>query len=341
MKNIIVMLIMIISAQLHAESVQQSIARVCTQNLNNYSLPGQKKKRGKKTLKQLQEQKQLLISRWVENNCDVIAVQEIISQDWEDAAHVLKTLAMELSEYTNHLYTVLSAKSNDTFAKLGYIINESKFDLQFNRSYADQELPKLTKYDKKRLFSRGPLRIDLKHKNGQEITLFNIHFKSSASYHKYDSAGFQFEIDRMQMAQKLKEIVREVKRNNPGNMILVLGDRNSQFGSASDRILRGEIDFDFFSKKLCHVLENKEAECPAHMTNRGSLVGIINEDPDIKLQKTYANFKRQLIDDILISREDAAYVLELNSEEKDYDVGMIPPAKPLIDHPMLWVDLHL
>lgn len=76
-------------------------------------------------------------------------------------------------------------------------------------------------------FQRSPLKVDLKTKDGYELTVFVVHFKAGA-----------FDWQRELEALQVEQFVEEMLRKNPDANVAVLGDYNSQPNSMSAKALR-------------------------------------------------------------------------------------------------------
>lgn len=316
--------------------------RACTQNLSNYGDNKIAYKRTKKTNQDLKNQKEKLTTRLLLAKCDIISVQEVLAKDLDGSMKVLETLADELYRKSKIKFEYVSGKANDPQAKLGFLYKSNLFEELLSKSYYNENLPRLSKYERNRHFSRGPLRLDLKiKKNNQNVSFFNFHFKSHSTYGGFDSSGYAFEQDRMQMAQALKDIVLETKRANPKNILILLGDRNGSANSASAKILSGELKLTFFNSNLCKLRENSQSSCPKHLNYTPSLVPLISNDPDIHSNSFVRNTSYKLIDEILIDRSSEKYVLEEKNRASDYEAGLLPPDLPVTDHPLLWIDVKL
>jgi endonuclease/exonuclease/phosphatase family metal-dependent hydrolase len=76
-------------------------------------------------------------------------------------------------------------------------------------------------------FQRSPLKVDLKTKDGYELTVFVVHFKAGAFDH-------QRELEALQVEQ----FVEEMLKKNPDANVAVLGDYNAQPNAMSAKVLR-------------------------------------------------------------------------------------------------------
>ena len=76
-------------------------------------------------------------------------------------------------------------------------------------------------------FQRSPLKVDLKTKDGYELTVFVVHFKAGAFDH-------QRELEALQVEQ----FVEEMLKKNPDANVAVLGDFNGQPNAMSTKALR-------------------------------------------------------------------------------------------------------
>ena len=314
---------------LNAQESQKLI--FCTQNLFNFGLPEDVKLRDKKkTVGFLRNQEKHLIARFIEAKCDLIAIQEILSQHDRNTDYVLKKIARHIFVKTNKKFLYNTGKSND-IAKLGYLFDASIFKMNFASSYANYILPKLNDFERNRYFQRGPLRIDLEViKTGRKFSIFNFHFKSASSF-SYDPAKYKFELDRMQMAAGLNEIIQNTKAEIPDTIILMLGDRNSKPKTASAKILYGEYLFEHFSNNYCQITKELTPYCDKNLKKSPNFISLINPDNDYLVN--YYN----KIDDIII---DKRKVFGANAPIQNFKASEIEPDKKASDHPLLWVELE-
>ena len=316
-------------------------ARICTQNLFNFGKFEAVQKRLKKSKSQLELQELALAKRIIDARCELVAVQEVISRTPKEAEETLQILSDRIFKLTKKRFGVISGKSNDPLAKLGYLYRKDLFKINFSKSYSYYLLPHITKHDKNRYFSRGPLRIDIDYlPSNTKLSIFTFHFKSVASYHSYDSSGYRYEYDRIQMAQGLFDIASEVSRSRPDNIIVLLGDRNSSGDSASGQVLSGEINLNYFTQKVCQLSESSMAYCPKSAIEKSTFFSLINKDPDVALRQKMTMKKYSFIDDLLISTKDLDYAREKN-KNNDYQVDFIKPDLKASDHPLFFVDLEI
>ncbi|MFN5496316.1 MAG: endonuclease/exonuclease/phosphatase family protein [bacterium] len=76
-------------------------------------------------------------------------------------------------------------------------------------------------------FQRSPLKVELKSKDGYELTVFVVHFKAGAFDHQRELEALQTE-----------QFVEEMLKDNPDANIAVLGDYNAQPNAMSAKALR-------------------------------------------------------------------------------------------------------
>ena len=76
-------------------------------------------------------------------------------------------------------------------------------------------------------FQRSPLKVDLKTKDGYELTVFVVHLKAGA-----------FDWQRELEALQVEQFVEEMLKKNPDANVAVLGDYNAQPNAMSAKVLR-------------------------------------------------------------------------------------------------------
>ena len=332
---LLILLFLIFSATNIATAKELKSITICSQNLSNFGFVETVRKRAKKTSTELSSQRKSLVNNFVKGDCDLIATQEVISKNPKEAEEVLKLLGTDLEKRLNQSFQVISGKSNDPLSKLGYIFRSDLFKLKSTKSYSDYLLKKLTKLEKNRYFSRGPLRIDLDIQ-GQDLglTLFNFHFKSVASYHSFDSSNYKFEFDRIQMAAGLYEITTDFSRYQPERIIVLLGDRNSDADSASAKVLSGELSISHFQERICHLTKSLKPSCPQELKRYDYFTSIFKD-----LNPTLTSTKFRLIDDILVPTSFAKHFQ--NSLNQKFFAKQLVINKDASDHPLLITKLIL
>lgn len=277
---------------------------ICTQNLNNFGLPALERLREKRSREEREVKRGELVARFIEANCDLIALQEIISRDPEEGEEALSKL---IAKSPLGSYLAYTGESQDPLSRVGFLVNPQVAKVIKTHSYADRELPKLSAYQRPRLFSRGPFEIELElvsgERKGSKLRLITFHFKS-----KYGSAsdpvGRGWETYRMEIAEKLREIALS-RVEEQAIPTLLLGDRNSTPDSASAKILTGILELqDFQELSGCMVSKGGIPYCPMSRAKRtASFTSVF----DVVAQRVYKgshNYrgKYHWIDDILYYR---------------------------------------
>ena len=182
--------------------------RICSQNLARL---GSDKKNYSLKLK-------YLVSLMSENNCSVVALQEVTNKD------VAKKLAKALSKKSKREFRSYLGKSRDRYITNGYLIAQDFGKLLGVKSYKRKSLPRIFKRGPSRDFIRGPLeaRFKLPFFN-RNLRIYNIHLKSKHKGWK-DPTKTNFEIERAESAQAIRDIALDNKKDD---FVLVIGDRNN------------------------------------------------------------------------------------------------------------------
>jgi len=281
---------------------------ICSQNLANYGLPDEVAYRvnSKKELP-LEEREKLLVKRFREAECHIIAVQEVVGRTAESARAGLSRLAEILSSMSGKRFIPIVGEANRGDVRVGFLVATENITVERVVSYAGALLPPLEKGEKFQRLSRGPLVLQVRWGN-QRLTLVAIHLKSKYGGGR-DPYRLQFELLRMQMAEHLRILVEthfseNLLRND--EWVIIMGDRNSRQESASNRILRGEQSLvDFRSNGSCIVSRAGESVCVG---------GVAAREPrfDSLLSKRFLQGKPsgtyqfgahfEWIDDILVNR---------------------------------------
>lgn len=296
------------------------------------------------TPKKLATKKRALISRFIEANCDLIAVQEILAKGEAAAAGVLEQFGRELGYAAKRNFYARVGRSNDRTLHLGFLVDSTLFQILEVRSHHRSPLPKLSKFDKVRYFSRGPLEIQVKLRSGGQksppLSLFTFHFKSKSGRARPDYSGYQFETLRVRMAEGLRRLA--VDRGGSA-VVILLGDRNSDHGSATDDILTGERTLeDYQIYDGCKIAKDGQSLCEKSSGRSEKFVSVLTEDPDTAHLGSYVyRSKSSWLDDILISAEHEHLALEKEKKPRDYDSGATTRYPEASDHALVRVKLSL
>jgi Holliday junction resolvasome RuvABC endonuclease subunit len=324
---------------------------ICSQNLNNYGAYNFIKDRSELTPELYSEKQRSLLNRFLLKKCDVIAVQEILSLDLEQANEVMKYLADILRFKTNRFFEYLVVDSNDERRRLGYLIAKDRATVLNKVSYAKVELPKIEKKQRQRYFSRGPFEVQLKVRGREAaldkvVTLINFHFKSKSTSGGTDPSGLEFEPFRLEMSEALRKIVelRHGEAVKFGKEVLVLlGDRNSNFDAASANILEGVLHLrDFQDKAPCRLSARGMALCQAGIAKPPKMRSVLTTDPETKLFHGTHKYKKiySWLDDIILPVESLPFAWQTAYSEGDYASGVVSQWPVASDHNMVWVELN-
>jgi endonuclease/exonuclease/phosphatase family metal-dependent hydrolase len=281
---------------------------ICSQNLANYGLPEEVAQRvtSKKGFP-LEEREKLLVKRFQEAGCQIIAVQEVVGRTAESARAGLNRLAEILSEMSGKQFVPILGGANKGDVRIGFLVATENLIVERVVSYAGALLPPLEKGEQFQRLSRGPLVLQVRW-GKQRLTLVAIHLKSKYGGGR-DPYRLQFEMLRMQMAEHLRILVEAHFAENllrDDEWVIILGDRNSRQESASNRILKGEQSLvDFRGNGSCIVSKAGESVCVG---------GVAEREPrfDSLLSKRFLEGKPsgtykfgahfEWIDDILVNR---------------------------------------
>ena len=323
---------------------------ICSQNLENFGSYEDSKKRIANLTKEAYILKvKALVKRFSYNKCDVIAFQELLGRD-NNAKESIKSLGTLLANTTGRTYNYYLSRSNDKSARLGFFVAKDRAEVLDTVSYYRVELPKLIKNEKPRFFTRGPFEIQLKVKargkdEYKKINIITFHFKSKSGSNK-DASKTEWEILRMQQAEALRSIVENRYKNslNDGEQILILlGDRNANYDSASSQILKGSHTLDMFSGKApCRLSKRGVPLCQTGIARPPMFVSVLTDDPETsKLHGTfiYQNIYSWL-DDILVAVPSLPFTWENYAIEGNYDSGISDVYPDASDHSLSYVKIN-
>jgi len=324
---------------------------VCSQNLENYgAYPDALARSPGLTDFDLQHKERDLITRFIHVGCDVIAVQEVLGKGEEKALIALSRLAELLRKASGRIYEVKTGPSNDPMSRVGFLVAKDRAEIINLVSYNNIELPKISEKQKPRDFSRGPLEIQLSVKGqadaqAKTVSIVNIHFKSKHGAQE-DAAELDWETYRMEMAEAVRRIVdnrhsKDFKRGD--SILMVVGDRNSNFDVASAKILNGILKLkNFQGTAPCRLSKRGVPLCQANIAQPARLFSVLLEDPQTKvLPGTFLyNKEYSWLDDILMPFESMRFAWAKYDSAGDYDCGVLNEPKDASDHAMVWVRLN-
>ncbi len=325
---------------------------VCTQNLENYGRYADVKRRMPGvSISAFKKKEAALIARFALAGCDVIAVQELLGSEEQDARGALAELARGLAARTGRTYEVIVGESNDPQIRQGFITAVDRAEIINKVSYAKAELPKISEDQKQRFFSRGPVELQLRVRpfdqaEAKTVTLINFHFKSRSSKGGSDPTGLEFEPHRMEMAEALRRIVtlRQKESLAEGKtLLLLLGDRNSNFDTASARILEGTLRLEDFQKEApCRLSKRGVPLCRTGTFRSQRYFSVLTGDPQTKRLPGTIRYDNifSWLDDILLPSESLPAAWSHFQRSGDYDSGVTYHPKEASDHALAWVRLN-
>ncbi len=324
---------------------------ICSQNLANYGSFSDVRARVPTITEDLYEEKEIaLLDRFERTRCDVIALQEIISPSELAAKAVMQKLVNLMKRRTNRAFDFAYGNSNDPTLRNGFLVAKDRATIETKASYEQVELPKLTEEQKTRLFSRGPFEVQLTVKGrggsaSKTVSIITFHFKSKGGKGR-DPAELEFETYRMEMAEALRRLAYARYRDafTSGKTLLVLlGDRNSHFDTASAKILEGSLNLKDFQKDgACRLSKRGVPLCKAGNATPPKLFSVLTGDPQTKLLTGTFKYKDEYswLDEILMPVPSLDYARMNVLEEGDYDSGVVSQPEAASDHSMVYVRLN-
>ena len=290
--------------------------RLCSQNLFRFNVRSKRPQSEKRA-----QQKSFLVTRMLNAKCDVVAAQEVAGRDAEEAGRTLAELATELSERSGRNFSHYVGDANDRFIRNGFLIATDVGRVVRIQNYGSEYLPRLGKLGPSGRYIRSPIGVQLevpKREGGKprQFFILNIHSKSKARDSK-DASGTKFELLRMEMAEGFREILARERRALPRDAVVVMvGDRNSDVGSASARILEGNLRLeDFRAGGGCRLDSRLEAECRGASARSPQLVGLFahrRERDRSHSGSIVFRGREELIDEIAIPPEQLPLVTDEN-----------------------------
>ena len=323
---------------------------ICSQNLHNFGLLTELKVRGvKETATSLAERADQLATRFIKASCDVLVAQEIVAKTEGAAAEGLSMLADAISSKNGKHYVVKVGPISEGNLSLGFLVAKDRADVVNLTSYDKVELPRLSSKQRPRLFARGPLEIQLIARSvesniSKTVTIVNMHLKSKHGSDG-DVAGLEWETYRMEMAEALRRIVekRHARSFASGQSILIIaGDRNSDFDSASARILEGTVTLKSFQEEGgCRLSKRGVPLCKAETTFPQRLFSALTPSR-IGSGIGSFHFKNEWswLDDLVMPGESLPFAWRTPTSEGDYESGVILEPVGASDHGLVYMRLN-
>jgi predicted extracellular nuclease len=321
-------------------------AVVCSQNLQNFGTEREMAKRLGGITENLFESKlDALASRLA--RCDIIAVQELLGNE-ETAKAAAQALVQALKIKTGKIYDFVLGTPAETRVALFYA--KERAEVLSALPYKNIELPKLVPERRPEVFQRAPLEVQLKvfgqgESLSRSVIIVVYHFKSKAGG-RNDPTGLQNEITRMEQAEALRRIIQSRFRQSLASAempLILLGDRNSDFDSASARILEGRLRLEeFMNDAPCRLSKQGVPICQGGVERPQVLFSVISSDPETRaVGGTYSyKGKKSFIDDILMPHAALPLAWEFFDRSLNYRSGIVSSPKEASDHSMVWVALN-
>jgi hypothetical protein len=324
---------------------------VCSQNLKLFGLPPRSAGHDPKKLQDKHESKvRGLVTRFMSVGCDVIAVQEVMAQNESAAEAVLSQLALELRKRTNRVFKVVVAPPTEGQMTNGFLVALDRATYQQSLTYGRVELPRISKKQRPRLFTRPPfeLQISVQARDSdvvKPISIVNFHFKSKRGG-RDDPTGMEWETYRMEMSEALRQVAELRHKNSFASgesLLLLLGDRNSNFDVASARILEGSLALSsFYENGPCRMSKRGLPLCAADKELPRKLFSVITSNQSLQALPGTFNYKGDYswLDDILLPAESLRFAWRTAFSEGDYESGVVSTPPDVSDHSMVYVKLN-
>jgi hypothetical protein len=324
---------------------------VCSQNLKMFgTLEAMKQKVANYSPRERDIKIDELVDRFAAAGCDIIAVQEVLGRTTEIAEAALNDLAQNLQRRTNRFYEVRVGPGAEGGLALGFLAAKDRVNIVSTLSYARVELPKISPKEKPRLFSRTPLELQatVYSREGnvpKTVTLVNFHFKSKRGG-AADPTGLEWETYRMEMAEALRRIVELRHKNSFASgetILMLLGDRNSNFDVASARILEGSISLaNFRANGGCRLTKRGLPICRADTSLPKRLFSVLTTSRSVLSLPGTFEYKGEYswLDDILMPAESLVYVWKSAYSDAKYSSGVLYKPKEASDHAMVYTKLN-
>jgi hypothetical protein len=233
---------------------------------------------------------------------------------------------------------------------MGFLSAKERVEVLNSTSYSAVELPKLTPKQKPRLFTRSPLELQFavssREGGGRKtVTVVNFHFKSKRGA-AGDPSGLEWETYRMEMSEALRRIVERRLKGafaSGESLLMLVGDRNSNFDVASARILEGTLTLKSFQESApCRLSKRGAPICKAGEAHPQRLFSVLTGNPKTKSLPGTFKYRDEYswLDDILLPAESLPFSWVDASSEGTFDAGVVYEEPEASDHAMVYVNLN-
>jgi hypothetical protein len=324
---------------------------VCSQNLKLFGTFDAMSRGNPTFTRQKYDQKvQDLVARFAGASCDVVAVQEVIGKTQAEGEAALKQLAERWRQRSNRMFQVMTAPPSEGSMTNGFIVALDRATVLQSLPYGRVQLPKIWSRQKPRLFSRPPFEVQLSVKARDSeivkaVSIVNLHFKSKRGAQD-DPTGLEWETYRMEMSEGLRRVLEMRHKDafaSGESILVVLGDRNSHFDTASARILEGSLSLSSFGEKgPCRLSKRGVPLCLAESESPRRLFSVLTANASAaNYPGTYA-YKGEYswLDDIAMPAESLRYAWQTAFSEGVYASGVLSTPEAASDHALVYATLN-
>lgn len=291
-----------------------------------------------------------LVARFAAASCDVVAVQEVIGKTQADGEAALQQLAARWRARSNRVFQVMTAPPSEGSMTNGFIVALDRATIVQSLPYGRVELPKIWSRQKPRLFSRPPFELQLSVKardadTVKPISIVNFHFKSKRGAQD-DPTGLEWETYRMEMSEGLRRVLEMRHKDafaSGESLLVVLGDRNSNFDAASARILEGSLSLSSFGEKgPCRLSKRGVPLCVAESEMPRRLFSVLTSNAGAGSYPGTFSYKGEYswLDDIAMPAESLRYAWQTAFSEGVYASGLVATPETASDHALVYVTLN-
>jgi hypothetical protein len=150
----------------------------------------------------------------------------------------------------------------------------------------------------------------------------------------------------MEMSEALRRIAELRHKESFGSgesLLLLLGDRNSNFDVASARILEGSLVLSSFAEKgPCRMSKKGLPLCVAETAMPRKLFSVLTTNEGVKEFPGTFNYQGEYswLDDILMPAESLRFAWKTAFSEGEYDSGLVQTPAVVSDHALVYVKLN-
>lgn len=354
--------------------------RICSINLNGYATRAMRKKFfGKIDLAFLKGIESTVSQAVKRADCDVVAVQGIVAEDYVTGKKAIKRLAERVAKRSGARWTAFSGDPSRRREVLGFLVNGERVEIVGLRAYRDVELLAYVS-GKAEMDAAYPLQLTVRTigESWRRVSVLNFDLRKLG-----DVVDERIEYNRIQMAEAIRELAKfaladqraydqRVKGAEQEPIFLVVGDLGVERHNPVHWVLRGRLKLNSFGKSGPCILTTEKVKNKKRVgykcesaTQPGTwqaeeLFELLSDDEGpsskkvsrivdgeqrwFKLKPTkarYLTYEQHTLDvGVFLTQNNLALARKEISGQRWYDVGFEKVKNKLLKSPLVWIGLN-